>query len=177
MQDTRRVVTGNVDGKAVFTRDDIVAPTTVAMVPGGGFSRIFGTASLTLPNNGSAADIQPYFPSAGGATVVIVTMPPDPKAPPPEGFDMTPLIAEAMEKLPGLLEVMEPDGSFMHTTPTIDVVTVLEGRILIELDDGATKVLKVGDVLIQNGTRHAWRNPFDEVAVMQAVSIGIAPRS
>lgn len=177
MRDIRRIVTGDVDGKSVFTRDDNVAPTTVAMVPGGGFTRVFGAASLELPNSGGAAEIEPYFPPVGGATVTIVTMPPDPKAPPPEGFDMAPLFAEANEKLPGLLEVMEPDGSFMHTTPTIDIVTVLSGRVVIELDDGATKELGAGDVLIQNGTRHAWRNPFDEVAVMQAVSIGVAAGS
>ena len=172
MSETRRVVTGLKDGKSVFTRDESVSPTTVAMVPGGGFTRVFGTSNLSLPSDGSEADIASYFPPPGGATVTIATLPPD-SGPPPDDFDMTPLVTEAMEKLPGLLEVMEPDGSMMHTTPTIDVVTILSGRLIVELDDGITKELATGDVLIQNGTRHAWRNPFDVPAVMHAVSFGV----
>lgn len=175
MTETRRIVTGTKDGKSVFTRDEVIAPTTVALVPGGAFTRVFGTSNLALPNDGSEADIAGYYPDAGGATVTIVTLPPDPKSPPPADFDMTPLLSEAMEKLPGLLEVMEPDGSMMHTTPTVDFVTILSGRLIIELDDGATRELNAGDVLVQNGTRHAWRNPFDEPVVMHAVSIGVAP--
>ena len=30
-----------------------------------------------------------------------------------------------------------------------------------------------GDTVIQNGTRHAWRNPFDEPCVMVVVLIGV----
>jgi hypothetical protein len=29
---------------------------------------------------------------------------------------------------------------------------------VLELDDGAEVVLKAGDCVIQNGTRHAWHN-------------------
>ena len=59
---------------------------------------------------------------------------------------------------PGLPGYMEPDAPGMHTTDTIDFEVVLEGEIWLELDDGVTVHLKAGDTVVQNGTRHAWRN-------------------
>lgn len=106
----RRIVTANVDGKSVVARDEIVDPIEIGLAPGGGFTRLFGTLSLTLPESSEAPEIVPYYPPAGGVTVTIVTLPPDPKEPPPAGFDTGPLIAEAEEKLPGIMSGMEPNG-------------------------------------------------------------------
>ena len=41
-----------------------------------------------------------------------------------------------------------------------------------ELDDGRMAHLQRHDVVIQNGTRHAWRNQSDEPTVMAFVLIG-----
>ena len=38
---------------------------------------------------------------------------------------------------------------------------VLEGTVILELDDGAEVTLHQGDTVVQNGTRHRWRNPGD----------------
>ena len=46
------------------------------------------------------------------------------------------------------------------------------GRVVLELDDGATIELGQGDTVIQNGTRHAWRNPYDEPGQMVVVLVG-----
>lgn len=67
-------------------------------------------------------------------------------------------MAQARATLPGLLETMEPDNPRMHRSDTIDYVLILEGEIVLELDNGQTTTLRTGDVAIQNGTRHAWRN-------------------
>jgi quercetin dioxygenase-like cupin family protein len=48
----------------------------------------------------------------------------------------------------------------------------VSGRIVLELDDGATVELGPGDTVVQNGSRHAWRNPFDEPATLVVVLIG-----
>lgn len=48
----------------------------------------------------------------------------------------------------------------------------MSGRVVLELDDGATRELSAGDTVIQNGTRHAWRNPFDEPYVVAVVLVG-----
>jgi quercetin dioxygenase-like cupin family protein len=47
----------------------------------------------------------------------------------------------------------------MHRTQSLDYGVVLEGEIVMELDDGSTTTLKRGDVAVQRGTLHAWRNP------------------
>lgn len=54
---------------------------------------------------------------------------------------------------------------------------MLSGRLVLELDDGATTEVGPGDAVIQNATRHAWRNPFDQPATFHAVSIGVTPQS
>ena len=46
----------------------------------------------------------------------------------------------------------------MHKTNTVDYAVVYDGEIWLELDDAETVHLKKGDVVVQNGTRHAWRN-------------------
>ena len=72
--------------------------------------------------------------------------------------DLAGALAEFEAHLPGLPGYMEPDAPGMHTTDTIDFEVVLEGEIWLELDDGVTAHLKAGDTVVQNGTRHAWRN-------------------
>jgi quercetin dioxygenase-like cupin family protein len=46
---------------------------------------------------------------------------------------------------------------FMHRTETVDYAVVLEGEIVLLLDD-EDLYLKAGDVVIQRGTNHAWSN-------------------
>lgn len=74
--------------------------------------------------------------------------------------------------LPGLAESFEPDAPGMHTTPTIDYGIILEGELWLELDDGEMRLVMPGDIVIQNGTRHAWRNKTDRVARALFVMIG-----
>jgi len=50
----------------------------------------------------------------------------------------------------------------MHTTDSVDYVLVLDGEVWLELDDGELTRLRAGDTVIQNGTRHAWRNQGTE---------------
>ncbi|KAF2401009.1 hypothetical protein EJ06DRAFT_530091 [Trichodelitschia bisporula] len=47
----------------------------------------------------------------------------------------------------------------MHRTVSLDYGVVLEGEIECVLDSGETRHLKRGDVCVQRGTMHAWRNP------------------
>ncbi|MNJ05514.1 hypothetical protein D3C73_1668750 [compost metagenome] len=42
----------------------------------------------------------------------------------------------------------------------------------LELDNGETRLVKAGDIVIQNGTRHAWRNKSDRIARAVFVMIG-----
>jgi len=55
---------------------------------------------------------------------------------------------------------MPPDSiSPMHRTVSLDYGVVLEGEVELVLDSGEKRLLKRGDVAIQRGTMHAWRNP------------------
>jgi quercetin dioxygenase-like cupin family protein len=55
---------------------------------------------------------------------------------------------------------------------SVDFEFIVSGRVVLELDDGATRELGPGDTVIQNGTRHAWRNPFDEPCTMVVALVG-----
>jgi len=49
--------------------------------------------------------------------------------------------------------------SDMHRTESIDYSIVLLGTIENELDGGEVRTGKPGDVFVQRGTNHLWRNP------------------
>lgn len=53
----------------------------------------------------------------------------------------------------------------MHRTRTLDYAVVIEGEIVLILDDSET-VLKTGDVSVQRGTDHAWENRTDKETLM-----------
>jgi quercetin dioxygenase-like cupin family protein len=86
------------------------------------------------------------------------SVPPASSATLPTDFDLPAALADMEQKLPGLSAHMEPAAPGMHTTATIDFEVVLEGEVWLELDDGKEVHLKAGDTVVQNGTRHAWRN-------------------
>ncbi|USP82357.1 hypothetical protein yc1106_09631 [Curvularia clavata] len=46
----------------------------------------------------------------------------------------------------------------MHRTVSLDYGVVLEGEFELVLDSGETRRMNRGDVAIQRGTMHAWRN-------------------
>lgn len=58
---------------------------------------------------------------------------------------------------------MEPGAtSPMHRTVSLDYGVVLEGAIELILDSGEKRVMRRGDVSIQRGTMHAWKNVAPE---------------
>ncbi|EPE04038.1 cupin domain protein [Ophiostoma piceae UAMH 11346] len=46
----------------------------------------------------------------------------------------------------------------MHRTISLDYGVVIEGEVELVLDSGETRLMKRGDISIQRGTNHAWRN-------------------
>jgi naringenin degradation protein FdeH len=51
----------------------------------------------------------------------------------------------------------------MHRTRTLDYVVVIEGELVLILDDSEV-VLMPGDVVVQRGTDHAWENRSGTIA-------------
>jgi len=77
---------------------------------------------------------------------------------PTPSFDGEAARKEALIRLRGLADHFEEEDPAMHKTNTVDYAVVYDGEIWLELDDAKTVHLKKGDVVLQNGTRHAWRN-------------------
>ena len=72
----------------------------------------------------------------------------------------------------GELGVVQPRGTvirfadfapnstgFMHRSQSLDYGIVLDGDIVLELDDGSKTHMRKGDVAVQRATMHAWNNP------------------
>jgi mannose-6-phosphate isomerase-like protein (cupin superfamily) len=69
---------------------------------------------------------------------------------------------------------LPPRHPFMHRTRTIDYAIILQGEIDMLLDDSEIH-LKAGDVLVQQGTNHAWVNRGKEVCRIAFVLIDAKP--
>ncbi len=169
----RRVVTGHDQaGKAVFVSDTEVEPITTALLHGSEFHRLWGgDRTSVFPDDGAPPSQPGYFPPIGGFRFGMFSLPPGSHVRPPVA-DREAAFREVEEKLPGLLTFMEPDAPGMHTTPTIDFEVVLEGEVWLELDDGREVHLRTGDTVVQNGTRHAWRNKSDKIARLAVFIVG-----
>lgn len=169
----RRIVTGQAqDETSIFVDDHEVAPITLNLLPGVEFHRIWGAdKTVRLPTDGSVPAALAYFPLAGGFRFGFFTLGPDTHTI-REGLDVEAALAELAEKLPGMAEVMEPENPGMHTTDTVDFNVVLSGEVWLELDNGAEVHLKTGDCVVQNGTRHAWRNKSSEPCVLAVTLVG-----
>jgi len=165
--DVRRVVTGhNASGKSVFVSDETVAPQ-----PRTGFHRLWGgDVTPQFPDDGTMPDHHMYFPPVGGFRFGMFSIPPEGVA--GSDFDATADLSDFEAEAPGLLRYMDRSDPGMHTTDTIDFEVVLEGTVVLELDDGATVTLHQGDTVVQNGTRHRWSNPGDTTARLAVFMCG-----
>ena len=172
----RRVVTGHdADGRSVFASDEVVAPGTARALPGWEFLDLWGDdRTPVLPTDGSRPAATTYFPPPGGHRFTVSVIPPD-GLDPPGDLDPAEGEAEIERLLPGMLAHMEADEPGMHTTHSVDLEIVLSGELVLELDDGAERHLRPGDTVVQNGTRHRWRNPGREPAALLVVMLGAAP--
>lgn len=172
--DVRRVVTGHDgSGKSVFVSDDAVAPREPVLLAGSEFHLLWGgDQTPQFPDDGSTPHWHSYFPPIGGFRFSMFSLPPGTAEPNTERLSAQDALADAEMKLPGLLGYLEPDAPGMHTTDTIDFEVVLEGTVTLELDDGAEVTLRPGDTVVQNGTRHRWKNPGDTTARLAVFMCG-----
>lgn len=165
----RCVITGHdAAGKSIIARDESVAPKSVL---GYEFHRLWGSDEHpALPSDGKTPVPRMYFPSTHGYRFGFFVLPPNNDDIPAVHFMAA--LPEMQEKLPGLVDVLEPLHPGMHTTQTVDFDVVLSGEVWLEVDDGKEVLLKAGDCVVQNGTRHAWHNRSKEPCVIAVCLLG-----
>ncbi len=200
----RRVVTGHdARGRAVVVTDEEVEPVTLSLLPGFATIELWHTtATPSMPDDLGSPGVPDYFPAPGGTVFRVVTFPPDPRGGRGEAGttgagagaaaggagttgaadagavpvpDVAAALEEAQRKVPALMARLEPDHPGMHTTDSVDYAIVLDGELELELDDGALVPVRPGTVVVQRGTRHAWRNRTDRAARIAFVLVGARP--
>jgi hypothetical protein len=163
----RRIVTENLNGKSVVQSDESVPAYEFKTVPGYEHTLIW--INRATPDLGKQQRLDSYpasvVPGPGGTSLHFVTFPPGSVFADPS-FDGKAAQEEALVRLRGLADHFEKEDPGMHRTNTVDYSIVYDGEIWLELDDAETLHLKCGDVVVQNGTRHAWRNKSTKPVTM-----------
>lgn len=65
------------------------------------------------------------------------------------------------------------DDYGLHGTNTQDLVSVVSGHVELRMPDGSSALLGPGDVVVQRGAVHAWRNPGPDPLVLHVVMFGV----
>ena len=175
----KRALTGRDEaGKSVFKSFDVTSKVVeIDTNPGLTFYELYRTEGVPQL---SGLEPDPMlagtkdFPGPGGTLFRLISYPP--KRPegwkPPPGVTFESGLRELSEKVPGMGDHFDRSAPGMHTTDTIDYGVVVRGEMTLELDDGQKLHLRQGDCIVQNGTRHRWRNPLPEPCLMAFVSVG-----
>jgi FtsP/CotA-like multicopper oxidase with cupredoxin domain len=171
----RRVVTGHRGSKSVVISDGQTRKAKEYVnVPGQASALIWSTqAKPSVPHDGAdpITEKSLYVPPVGETRLMLVDLAPD-AVMMSSSFNPAAAGQEYMEHMPEFASKFELDHPGMHTTDSVDYGIVLEGEVWLELDDGKQVHLKRHDVVVQNGTRHAWRNKTDKPVKMAFVLIG-----
>jgi quercetin dioxygenase-like cupin family protein len=132
LNDVRRVVTGhNKDGKAIF-KDDQKFETKLVKSGDAEFALIWTAPDLPVDNNDETdGRLRDAGLTLNGGSVIRV-----------------------VDMLPG-------KESPFHRTNSLDYGIVMCGELELELDDGQITLLGAGDIVVQRGTIHLWRNPSE----------------
>lgn len=167
----RRVVTGHRNGKAVILSDESRPAYRFKTNPGFEQSYVWAATGIdeAAPAAVDATIEASALPAAGGSLVHVVTFPP---ASAPGNADAAEMVQEYLTRLPGLAETFEHDGSQMHATNTLDYALILDGDVWMEMDDAEVVKLSKGDIVVQQGTRHGWRNKGGRPATIAFVMLG-----
>lgn len=159
----RRIVTGHDgNGRSIVQEDG--APSRVVTLggeSGSTFHEVWNTRETPARiDSGTGEPLETGIvlsPPPDGTRIRVLDIPPD---------DGT-LAALPRETVRALFEAIGAghahDASatsphpLMHRTETVDYGIVLEGELVLILDEGET-IVRAGDIVVQRGTNHAWAN-------------------
>ncbi len=154
----RRVVTTvDASGKAVVLFDGQNPNCTVRPARKNVMNLVWATegapADITGPADRGGVDIGTQPPRLGTAFRIIDYPPTTPEQ--EAALDVGQRQHEIGRDAPK--RGLPPRHPFMHRTRSLDYAIIMSGEITMLLDDSEVH-LKAGDVLIQQGTNHAWIN-------------------
>lgn len=157
-----RVVTGHdTQGKAIVASNGPL-PTVVeiAAIPGTVFHEVWSTPASPAPvDNGADPSLGPLLlpPPKLGTRIRFVDIPPDTAEFLAHGASqMGEAFAQIGDAKASTVQSTSPHP-LMHRTESVDYGVVIEGELTLVLDDSEVQ-LKVGSVVVQRGTNHAWAN-------------------
>ena len=166
----------NDDGRSTLTEETV---TEVAQYDDKGNPTFKGNLLYGTPDGfgsvGSAASEEnifvPFFPGLGGHRFTVFSFLPESWTAGDGDASGSENESGGESEMEGLMDAFDADRPGMHITNTIDYVYVISGEVNLVLDDAETLV-KAGDVVVQRGTWHAWKNYTDTPCVVAAVLIG-----
>ena len=147
---TRRVVTGHAGGKSVVLYDGPAPNRRLRQATGLASTLLWVTDESPADISGSAdraAREVGVPPPPNGSIFRLVEFPPGARE----------MSRDAVLEEMGIGSQGEAKHPGMHRTRSIDYAVVLEGEIDMLLEDSEVH-LAAGDVLVQQGTNHAWVN-------------------
>ncbi|HEY7242019.1 MAG TPA: cupin domain-containing protein [Burkholderiales bacterium] len=147
---TRRVVTGHRDGKGTVIYDGPAPNRKLRQASGLVSTLVWVTdeSPADLSGVGDRAEREiGVAPPPLGSVFRVVEFPPGRKE----------MSRDAVLQEMGLSHQNDSRHAGMHRTRSVDYAVVMEGEIDMILDDGEVH-LAAGDVLVQQGTDHAWVN-------------------
>lgn len=170
----RRIVTGQTpERKSVFTHVEDVTP--IVMASGMSWYGVWGWDELPVLPYFDSAGYTPRsaFPGPGQLRVNTVVFPPGYGVVKPTGA----ATAGPPEEYKRLLAAQPPGGEHnhetgMHSTDSVEFGFVFSGEVTLVQDDNAEVTLRPGDVYVQNGALHAWRNRGDEPCMICFLVVG-----
>lgn len=120
-------------------------------------------APAAYPDSGANPQAEGFFPPLGGVRASLIRVDP---------VEVARRVGGDIDTVaPGLAKSMEDADAGVHRTDTTDLVYVIDGSIALTV--GADRVvLHAGDVVVQNGTSHSWRNEGNRPATLLVFMIG-----
>jgi mannose-6-phosphate isomerase-like protein (cupin superfamily) len=164
----RRVVTGHDEnGKAIVLSDGLT-PTlkTNPLRPGHKSTEVWRTNAAPAPIARDEPDPtldgpRTVHPTPCGTVIRVAEWAPEPEAIRKLSAEQAREIFKAMGNEHASMYGRGGRHPIMHRTETLDYAVILEGELSLVLDDEDV-LLKAGDVVIQRGTSHSWRNLSDK---------------
>ncbi|KAJ5810374.1 uncharacterized protein N7503_002592 [Penicillium pulvis] len=134
LRQTSRFITGHTaNGLAVFNKDIPVTVPAQNIPTGDSLYLGYATNQFPIDLSKDLATYQHYLTNTPGFTIAGGTV-------------------------LCLIDLAPASISPLHRTLSLDYAVVIEGTVELELDSDEVKTLQRGDIAIQRGTKHLWRN-------------------